>query len=322
MKQPQRHVSSPRSRAGDLMLRLGGSDRAKRLVTASPGAREVAGRFVAAESPEAACALVAGNRDKGLLASLEVLAPVATDREQASLATRRVTALLQLLGDECLGPGAEVSLRLSALGQALPRDGARASLQNAAAVCQAAQQVGGHVTLEMEDHTTTDATLDCFTDLARDFPLLGVTVQAQLRRSLDDCRRLAAGQARVRLCKGGHSEPVQVAWAERGEVDENFGLCLEELMAGNGYPMVATHDPALVSLAQDLAERHVRGREGYEFQMYHGVRPWEQRRLVDTGHQVRVLLPVGEDWYGYLARRVAERPANVAPLLRALVTRR
>ncbi|MEL4358547.1 MULTISPECIES: proline dehydrogenase family protein [unclassified Luteococcus] len=302
--------------------RLGSSRRAHRMVTGSPAAREVARRFVAAEHPEQALRLVADQRDKGLEASLEPLLPTAQDREQATRARRAHLTLVEAIGRAGLGPVSEVSVRLSSLGQALPRDGQHLSTANLAEICAAARNAGSRVTLELEDHGTTDATFASFTTLQQDYPWLGVTVQSQLRRSLADSRWLATLPARVRLCKGGYSEPHSVSLTSREEIDANFAACMAVLMAGKGYPMLATHDPRLVALADEQAASHHRSREDYEFQMYHGVRPWEHRRLVDTGHRVRVHLPVGPDWYSYLVRRVAERPANVMPLLRALVTRR
>lgn len=315
-------VTGPLGRISQSLLRLGSSARAHRLVTGTPAAREVVGRFVAAEDPASAIQLVAQEHGKGLSATLAPLLPVAQDREQATQARQAHLALLEELATAGLGTAAEVTVRLSTLGQGLARDGARLSTANLAEICAAARNAGSQVTLDLEDHGTTDATFAAFTALHQDFPWLGVTVQSQLRRSLVDSRWLATLPARVRLCKGGYSEPRSVSLGNREEIDASFEACLAVLMAGKGYPMVATHDPRLVVAADELAEAHQRSRADYEFQMYYGVRPWEHRRLVDTGHRVRVHLPVGRDWYPYLVRRVAERPANVMPLLRALVTRR
>lgn len=316
------HLSSSEAgRTRGLLTRVGDSARARRLVTGTPAAREVAMRFIAAESLDGALDLVARQAGQGLLATLEPLQADATDREAAVQAAARHVETLEALGRRGLSDRADLAVRLTALGLQVP-GGARLAVDNLATICRTARNVGAQVTLDMADHTTVDATYEAFTQLHQDFPGLGVTVQGQLKRSLVDCRWLATMPVRVRLCKGAYTAPAGISHAHGTEVDSAFVRCLAVLMAGRGYPMVATHDPRLVKLAEELAGRNSRTGADYEFQMYHGVRPWEHRRLVDTGHQVRVHLPFGSDWYSYLVRRVAERPANVAPLLRALVTRR
>jgi proline dehydrogenase len=173
----------------------------------------------------------------------------------------------------------------------------------------------------MEDHATTDSTLDILTQLRADYPTTGAVLQAYLRRTESDCRELAGPGSRVRLCKGAYREPETVAYATRLDVDKSYVRCLNILMSGEGYPMVATHDPRLVAIAEDRAKWFDRGPETFEFQMLYGVRPAEQTRLVDAGYTMRVYVPYGTQWYGYLMRRLAERPANVAFFARALATR-
>ena len=136
-------------------------------------------------------------------------------------------------------------------------------------------------------------------------------VQSYLHRTEADCRDLAGEGSRVRLCKGAYKEPASVAFQDGNDVDLSYVRCLKVLMAGDGYPMVASHDPRLVDIAQALAGHNGRAPDSYEFQMLHGIRPAEQTRIADRGHQMRVYVPFGEDWYGYLVRRMAERPANL-----------
>jgi proline dehydrogenase len=173
----------------------------------------------------------------------------------------------------------------------------------------------------MEDHTLTDATLEMIGRLRGDFPDVGAVLQAYLRRTEDDCRRLATAGSRVRLCKGAYAEPESVAFRTRAAVDESFRRCLGVLMNGQGYPMVATHDPALIDEALRLAGEVGRAQGSYELQMLYGIRSKEQLRLVAEGEQVRVYVPYGTEWYGYLMRRLAERPANLTFFLRALASR-
>jgi proline dehydrogenase len=174
----------------------------------------------------------------------------------------------------------------------------------------------------MEDHTTTDQTLATLRELRKDFPETGAVLQAYLHRTEADCRALASEGSRVRLCKGAYNEPETVAFQSREDVDKSYVRCLKVLMAGQGYPMIASHDPRLIDIAGALATRHGRTQGSYEFQMLFGIRPDEQRRLAEAGEKVRVYLPYGDEWYGYLMRRLAEKPSSLALFLRSLVSKK
>ena len=209
---------------------------------------------------------------------------------------------------------------VASVGQALPGDGEKVALENARAICAAAHALGTTVTLDMEDHTTTDSTLGILAELRQDFPGTGAVLQAYLRRTESDCRDLATAGSRVRLCKGAYKEPESVAYQSAADVDRSYVRCLQVLMSGEGYPMMATHDPRLVEIAGALAVRHGRAKGSYEYQMLYGVRPDEQRRLAGEGERMRVYVPYGDEWYGYLVRRMAEKPANLMLFLRSLVS--
>jgi proline dehydrogenase len=174
----------------------------------------------------------------------------------------------------------------------------------------------------MEDHTTTDATLAIVRELRTEFPDLGCVLQAYLHRTEEDCRALAHEGSRVRLCKGAYDEPAEVAFTDPDDVDRSYVRCLKVLMTGDGYPMVATHDPRLVEIATSLASRYGRAQGTYEFQMLYGIRPAEQRRLAEAGERMRVYLPYGSEWYGYLMRRLAERPQNLSLFLTSLISKK
>ncbi|WP_461005773.1 proline dehydrogenase family protein [Streptomyces capparidis] len=293
----------------------------RRLVRSGPVARALVSRYVAGDGPDEALAVAARLAARGLTVSLDLLGEGTTDPAAARRVRDAYTALLARLADQGLADTAEVSVKLSAVGAALPRDGDRVAREHAHAVCAAARAAGTTVTLDMEDHTTTDATLATARELRRDFPWLGVAVQAYLRRTEADCRDLAAAGARVRLCKGAYDEPRSVAHRGRREVDLAYVRCLGILMSGGGYPMVATHDPRLVELARVLAVRAGRAPGRYELQMLYGVRPDEQLRLASAGERVRVYVPYGDQWYGYFVRRLAERPANMAFFLRSVASK-
>jgi proline dehydrogenase len=211
-----------------------------------------------------------------------------------------------------------VSLKLSALGQSLERDGEKIARENAWSICSAAQRAGIWVTVDAEDHTTTDSTLSIVRDLRADFPWLGTVLQAYLRRTRGDCEEFAASGARIRLCKGAYDEPASVAYRDDADVTGSYLRCLRVLMAGSGYPMVASHDPAIIAAVPVIAGESGRGAGDFEYQMLYGIRDGEQRRLADAGDRVRVYVPFGTQWYGYFMRRLAERPANLAFFLRAL----
>jgi proline dehydrogenase len=304
------------------LLRLSRSERVKDLVTAMPVSSGIVARYVPGESTADAVRATGGLVASGLHATLDFLGEDTLDQEHADRTVGAYVDVLKALSAEGLSRNAEVSVKLSAVGQALPRDGEKISLENARSICHAARNAGTTVTLDMEDHTTTDATLGTLRELRKDFPETGAVVQSYLRRTEADCRDLAYEGSRVRLCKGAYHEPESVAFVDKHEVDRSYVRCLKVLMAGQGYPMVASHDPRMVDIAAALATRHGRAQGSYEFQMLFGIRPDEQRRLSEAGEKVRVYLPYGQEWYGYLMRRLAERPSNLTFFLRSLVSKK
>lgn len=299
------------------------SDRLRRIAEKAPVTRDVVHRFVPGESTADVLTSVAALRDSRRLISVDYLGEDVTDADAADATVRAYLALLTAFGDRRETGDAprplEVSLKLSALGQALPRDGEKIAYENAHAICAKARDVGAWVTVDAEDHTTTDSTLSIVRDLRVDFDWLGTVLQAYLLRTEADCREFAAAGARIRLCKGAYDEPASVAHRERADVADAYLRCLRILMAGNGYPMVASHDPEIIDAVPALADEFGRGVDGFEYQMLYGIRDGEQRRLADAGNHVRVYVPFGTQWYGYFVRRLAERPANLTFFLRALV---
>ncbi|WP_433558518.1 proline dehydrogenase family protein [Pseudonocardia xinjiangensis] len=277
-------------------------------------------RFVAGTTVDDALAAIrAITTDR--LVTVDHLGEDTTDRARAEATVDAYRLLLQRLSDGGLADRVEVSVKLSALGQALPVDADKIALESARQICEAAAAAGTTVTVDMEDHTTTDSTLGIVRDLRVDHPWVGAVLQAQLRRTEADCRDLAGPGSRVRLCKGAYDEPAAVAFTSRSEVDRSYVRCLKVLMAGEGLPMVATHDPRLIDIARFLAGHHGRSAARYELQMLYGVRPRAQSELAAEGLRVRVYLPYGTEWFGYFMRRLGERPANLAFFARSLLTR-
>ncbi|RRO18264.1 proline dehydrogenase [Saccharopolyspora rhizosphaerae] len=303
------------------LLTAGRSPSVRRLVEANPLTKPVVRRFVPGTTAEDAVRATRELSEHGLHVTLDRLGEDTLDLSQADTTVRDYRRVLGVLADQGLAERAEVSVKLSAVGQFLPDDGEKVALDNARLICEAASAAGTTVTLDMEDHTTTDSTLGILRDLRVDFPWVGAVLQAYLRRTEQDCRDLATTGSRIRLCKGAYAEPESVAYQQKSEVDRSYVRCLKVLMAGAGYPMVATHDPRMVTIAGELASRNGRTAEDFEYQMLYGIRPDEQRRLAAEGGTVRVYTAYGDEWYGYFMRRLAERPANLAFFLRSLATR-
>lgn len=302
-----------------MILAAGRSPRLARLVETAPFSRDVIRRFVAGSVTDDALRATRELAADGLTVTLDYLGEDTNTPEQAAVIRAEYVRALRALADAGLTPTAEVSVKLSALGQ---RFDERLALDHARAICGAAAEAGTTVTLDMEDHTTTDSTLEILATLRKDFPGTGAVLQAYLRRTEADCRELATPGSRVRLCKGAYAEPESVAYQTKLDVDRSYVRCMNILMAGEGYPMLATHDPRLVTIGEDRARWFDRTPAEFEFQMLYGVRPEEQLRLVGDGYTVRVYVPYGTQSYGYLMRRLAERPANVGFLVRAVTSRR
>jgi proline dehydrogenase len=305
------------------LLAASDSGQLRRLVTSAPVARGVVARYVAGETTADAVAVARRLREAGLLVTLDYLGEHTADARQATAVVEEYLALLAALADggHTRGGAAEVSVKPTAVGLGLAEHGEKTAAENVARICVAARGAGTTVTLDMEEHTWVDATLRIVRTLRDDFPGLGCVIQSQLRRSAADCATLTGHGSRVRLCKGAYDAPTEVAFPTRAGVDRSYARCLGVLMRGEGYPMVATHDQRLIKIATAQAYLTQRGQEGFEYQMLYGIRPAEQRRLASTGAQVRVYVPYGSDWYGYLVRRLAERPANLAFFLRSLASR-
>jgi proline dehydrogenase len=308
------------------ILAAGRSDSLRRTAERLPVTRKVVHRFVPGETAGDALNAVEQLRHSGRLISIDYLGEDVTDIDTANATVDAYLALLDGLGtrDETSDKvrPLEVSLKLSALGQALPRDGEKIALENAHTICERAQRAGLWVTVDAEDHTTTDSTLSIVRDLRTEFGWLGTVLQAYLRRTQADCEEFAASGARIRLCKGAYDEPASVAFRDRDDVTDSYLTCLRVLMAGTGYPMVASHDPEIIEAVPAIARENGRGVEDFEYQMLYGIRDVEQRRLAGEGNHVRVYVPFGTQWYGYFVRRLAERPANLTFFLRALAERR
>ena len=293
-----------------------------RAATALPITRPMVARFVAGETMADARPALRRLRAAGLLTTLDVLGEEAREPDAARAAAAEYVATLDGLAQD--GLDRNVSLKLSQMGLRIDPDLCR---ENVARVVERAAQHDAFVRFDMEDHTTTDATL-ALARVMRDQLAhggrgdVGVVIQASLKRSPADLETLIADGTRVRLCKGAYREPPDVAFQDRHEVDAAYERLMATLLAGGRYPAIATHDERLIRRAITLAREHGLGRDRFEFQMLYGVRRDLQARLVRNGWRVRVYVPFGREWYPYFMRRLAERPANVAFVLRSLLRER
>ena len=304
------------------LLLLARSGRVKQLVSTMPVSAGIVSSYVPGETSESVVGATAGLVEDGLRATLDFLGEDTLDAEQADACVAAYLDVLERLAARGLTRSTEVSVKLSAIGQKLPVSGEKIALENARTICRAARNAGTTVTLDMEDHTTTDSTLGILRELRKDFPETGAVLQSALHRTEADCRALAYEGSRVRLCKGAYLEPEAVAFQDRLDIDRSYVRCLKVLLAGQGYPMIATHDPRMVQIASSLASRYGRAPGSYEYQMLFGIRPEEQHRLSAAGETVRVYIPYGAEWYGYLMRRLAERPQNLSMFVKSLVSKK
>jgi proline dehydrogenase len=298
------------------LLAAARSPLARKVVERTPLTQSVVNRFVAGSSTPDAVSVTRELVGSGRAVTIDYLGEDTTEVADATTTVQAYTALLAALSGQGLAAGADVSVKLSAVGQMLPRDGVKIALDNARLIAEAASNAGATLTLDMEDHTTTDSTLEILSDLRVDFPWVGAVLQAYLYRTEGDARDLATAGSRVRLCKGAYNEPASVAYQDKAELDRNYVRVLRILMEGDGYPMVASHDPRIIAIAGELGA----GRD-FEYQMLYGIRPAEQEAIAGRGDKMRVYVPYGVQWYGYFMRRLAERPANLAFFLRSLATR-
>ncbi|MFE7774673.1 proline dehydrogenase family protein [Streptomyces sp. NPDC057445] len=305
---------------GPVILAASRSDKMRRLVSAAPVTKPVVDRFIPGETVEQVIPIVADLTGKGLEVTLDVVGEDITTREQATAARDAYLELIARLEDLGLGDRAEMSVKLSMFGQSL-EGGHELALANVRRVVEAAAAIGTTVTLDAEDHTTLDSMFAIHEELRKDFPRTGCVIQAYLFRTEDDARRLAASGSRVRIVKGAYKEPASVAYQDKTETDKAYVRILKILMEGAGYPMIGSHDPRLIAVAQELARRAGRKMDEYEFQMLYGIRSDEHLRLAAEGHRMRVYTAYGTDWYGYFMRRLAEKPANLLFFVRSMITK-
>ena len=286
-----------------------------RFVRSNRLARSFASRFVAGETPLSAVAAAVALKGRGITATLDVLGESVREPAAATEAADEYLAVVERMASA----GIEVNVSVKPTQMGLDLDPTLFD-RNIRRIVDRVRALKGFVRLDMESSDYTQRTLGMFARLHDSYgDSIGVVIQAALRRSTEDVERLVARSARVRLCKGAYLEPATVAYADKAEVDAHYRRLMERLLVAGPYPAIATHDEKMIRATQAFAESRGIGRDQFEFQMLYGVRRDLQDQLRRAGWRVRVYIPFGSQWYPYLMRRLAERPANVAFILGSIM---
>jgi proline dehydrogenase len=279
-------------------------------------AKKFASRFVAGETIPEAVAAASALEAKGITASLDLLGESVTQPAEAEAACEQYVHMVDEMA--AAHDQVNVSVKLTQMGFDIDED---LCFRNMTRILEDAARHDGFVRLDMESSAYTQRTLDFFTN--RLFPRFGkhcgVVIQSCLRRSDMDVQRLIEMKARVRLCKGAYLEAPEVAYPDKADVDKAYVRLAEKLLEHGNYPGVATHDETILGHVRKFVQRNGIGPERFEFQMLYGVRRDLQEQLVQSGCRMRVYVPFGTQWYPYLMRRLAERPANIAFILGNIV---
>ena len=291
--------------------------RLQRFVTRQRLTAGLAYRFVAGDTLDAAVRVMTDLNRRGWSGSLDHLGENVAEEKMARAATEDYLAAFERIASEHLN--ANVSVKLTQLGLDISAELCRELLTR---ILQRAQQLGNFVRVDMEGSAYTQRTLDLVLSLHEHYANVGVVLQSYLYRTMDDVKRVNAAGIRVRLVKGAYDEPATVAYPKKADVDARFEEEMRELLSHGTYPAIATHDDRLIDATTRFAREQGIPPDRYEFQMLYGIRRDLQERLLRDGYRVRIYVPYGTEWYPYLMRRLAERPANLVFFVRSLIRER
>ena len=278
----------------------------RQFVTHNRLGRSSARRFVAGETPEEAIQATRALNQRGLTVSLDHLGENVTDATEAASAAQDYSKILDAIKQS--GLDANISIKLTALG--LDIDAALCE-ENVRQVLDRAKSYSIFVRVDMEGSAYTERTLNLVGKLREDYEGVGTVIQSYLYRSAKDVENLIASKTRVRLVKGAYKEPPEIAYPRKEDVDRNYQQLMRLLLTHGNYPAIATHDVAMIQEAKTFASQNNIDKSRFEFQMLYGIRRDLQEQLIREGYNVRVYVPYGTQWYPYLTRRMAERPANL-----------
>jgi proline dehydrogenase len=297
-----------------VLLYLSEQKRLQDFVLRSTFARKRSRRFVAGETLDEAIDAVRKLNSRGMEVTLDHLGESVESEDQANKATDDYIGILDRLAAET-EVKATISIKPTQIGLAIDRD---LCLKNMRRLGESARAYGNFVRMDIEASCYVDGTLSIFYELADEFENIGAAIQSYLRRSEEDVRELARRGAPVRLCKGAYKEPAELAFQKKREINDNYVRLLEILMDSEAPVAIATHDDLMIDAGKRLIREHSERKAPVEFQMLYGVRRDVQARLVEEGYGMRIYVPYGNEWYPYFMRRMAERPANLIFVLRAM----
>jgi proline dehydrogenase len=297
-----------------LLLYLSNSPGFKNFLTRFKSFNNVTRRFVAGETLDDAVAAIRQLNRQYVRASFDHLGESISSEAETRAEVREYTRVLDAIRDNALD--SNVSVKLTQLGLDIGTD---LCYENTRTIVEAARERQNFVRIDMEDSTKTDATLEVFRRLRRDFDNVGIVVQSYLYRTEKDVDELLALGARIRLCKGAYKEPASVAFQDKRDVDANYVLVMKKLLASGIFHGIATHDEKMIEATRRFAAEQGIQPDKFEFQMLYGIRRDLQDRLVSEGYGMRVYVPYGGYWYPYFMRRLAERPANIWFIMKNIV---
>lgn len=290
----------------DTLLYLAQNEQVRDFVTHNKATKGVSRRFVAGEDLDEAVQVTQTLNQRNIQVALDLLGENVADAAEAQNAARNYSAALDCIQQNNLD--ANISVKLTALGLDISPDLCE---QNMREILQRARDLNIFVCIDMEGSDYTGRTVKMALRLQRDFPLVGTVIQSYLYRSKEDIEQLIAQGVRVRLVKGAYKEPAAVAYQDKKDVDRNYVQLMHMLLARGNFPAIASHDEDIINAACKFVRDHGISKSAFEFQMLYGIRRDLQEKLVAQGYNVRVYVPYGSQWYPYLMRRMAERPANL-----------
>ncbi|RLQ96569.1 proline dehydrogenase family protein [Falsibacillus albus] len=280
------------------------------------GLRFGAARFVAGEAIKQAVDVIKDLNNKGLVVTIDYLGEFVDNEREANEMADNCIVAINAIGKEHLN--SQLSLKMTSMGMDISDE---IVLNNMRRILEAATQNNVFVTIDMEDYSRCQKTLEIFKQLKSEFDNIGTVIQAYLYRTVKDMEELNAYSPNLRLVKGAYKESPEVAFPEKKDVDENYKKIIKMHLLNGNYTAVATHDDSMIEYTKQLVEEHNIPKDQFEFQMLYGIRPERQLELVNEGYKMRVYVPYGTDWYGYFMRRLAERPANVAFVLKGVIAK-
>ena len=290
----------------DTLLYLAQNERLHQFVISNGATRSVSRRFVAGEVLDDAIQATRVLNQQGMHVSLDHLGENVSDAREARSAARDYITILDTIKQT--GVDANISIKLTALGLDISRELCE---QNVCNILENAQKYPIFVRIDMEASAYTEQTVDITLRMHQQFEHVGTVIQSCLYRSKKDVEQLIARGVRIRLVKGAYKEPKTVAFQNKSDVDRHYVQLMMMLLLRGNYPALATHDEAIINAACKYARDHGISKEAFEFQMLYGIRRDLQEKLVSQGYNMRIYVPYGSQWYPYLMRRLAERPANL-----------